>query len=260
MPSVPTPILAFKRLLRPALAKVTCEQHLEICPVKALEAALAREYALLQEKDALIQEKDALLAEQELLRSESDHRLLNGLQMVVSLLSLQSRSAPTSEAAAQLSVAANRVATIERVHRRLHFQDGTKTVALRKYLQDFCRDFSAISSFDPTPSLEILVEGVEIEIPTAKAIPLGFIANELITNAVKYGKGRIVLNLASTPDGHHALSVSNDGRALAQDFDPNACKGLGMKIVQSFVRKLGGEFHFERGPDDRGACFSVAFS
>ena len=252
--------MAFKRLLRPSAAKVTCDQHLEICPVKALEAALAREYALIQEKDALLLEKDALLAEQELLRSESDHRLLNGLQMVVSLLSLQSRAAPTSEAATQLSAAANRVATIERVHRRLHFHDGTKTVALRKYLREFCQDFSTISSFDPAPTLDILVEGGEIEVPTAKAIPLGFIANELITNAVKYGKGRIVVGLDSNSDGRHVLSVCNDGQALPQDFDPTAFKGLGMKIIQSFVKKIGGEFRFERGAENQGARFSVLFT
>lgn len=258
--SRPTPILAFQRLLRPSAAKVTCDQHLEVCPVKALEAALAREYALLQTKDALLLEKDALLAEQELLRSESDHRLLNGLQMVVSLLSLQSRAAPTSDAATQLSIAANRVGTIERVHRRLHFHDGTKTVALRKYLREFCQDFSTISSFDPALTLDILVEGSELEVPTAKAIPLGFIANELITNAVKYGKGRIVVGLEASSDGRHALSVSNDGQSLPDDFDPAAFRGLGMKIIQSFIKKIGGEFRFERGAENQGARFSVLFT
>jgi two-component sensor histidine kinase len=265
--SLPSQILAFKRLLRPSVAKVTCEQHLGICPVKALEAALAREYALLQEKDALLQEKDALLlekdalvAEQELLRSESDHRLLNGLQMVVSLLSLQSRAAPTTEAATQLSVAASRVATIERVHRRLHFHDGTKTVALRQYLREFCQDYSTISSYDPALTLAILAEGEELEVPTAKAIPLGFIANELITNAVKYGKGRIVVGLDSSSDGRHVLSVCNDGQALPKDFDPTIFKGLGMKIIQSFIKKIGGEFRFDRGTENQGARFYVLFT
>ena len=253
--SLPAQILAFKRLLRPSAAKVTCEQHLEICPVKALELALAREYALLQEKDALLQEKVALVAEQELLRSESDHRLLNGLRMVVSLLSLQSRAAPSSEAAAQLSVAAGRVATIGRVHRRLHFHDGTKTVALRQYLREFCQDYSTISSYDPALTLEILAEGEELEVPTAKAIPLGFIANELITNAVKYGKGRIVVGLNSSSDGRHVLSVWNDDQALPQDFDPTAFKGLGMKIIQSFIKKLGASFALIVVPKIRARAF-----
>lgn len=249
-----------KRFLRPPVILATCEHHLEICPVKALEASIAREHALIQEKDALLLEKDALLAEQEFMRSESDHRLLNGLQMVVSLLSLQSRSAIAPELATQLSVAANRVATIERVHRRLHFHYGTKTVALRNYLRELCRDFSIISSFDPAKTIEMQVEGTEIEVPTTKAISLGFIANELITNAVKYGKGRIAVSLESSPDGRNALIVSNGGQPLPPDFDPTAFKGLGMKIVQSFVQKIGGEFCVERGAEDHGARFSVLFS
>jgi two-component system, sensor histidine kinase PdtaS len=249
----PTPILDFKRLLRPLAGKVTRQQHLEKSSVKVLEAALAREHVLLLEKDAL-------LAEQEFLRAESDHRLLNGLQMVVSLLSLQSRAAVTPEVATQLRVAANRVATIERVHRRLHFHDGTKTVALRKYLREFCQDVSTISSFDPKLTLEILVEGTEIEVPTTKAIPLGFIANELITNAVKYGKGQIAVGLESSPDGRYALVVSNDGQPLPNDFDPTVFKGLGMKIVQSLVQKIGGEFRIERGVGNRGARFSILFT
>jgi two-component system, sensor histidine kinase PdtaS len=258
--SFPIPILALKRFLRPSAAKITCEQNRETSTVKVLEAALAREHALLLEKDALLLEKDALLAEQEFLRSESDHRLLNGLQMVVSLLSLQSRNAVAPEVAMQLSVAANRVATIERVHRRLHFHDGAKTVALRKYLREFCQDFSTISSFDCALTLEMLVEGTEIEVPTTKAIPLGFIANELITNAIKYGKGRIAVGLESESDGRYALVVSNDGQPLPQDFDPNAFKGLGMKIVQSFVQKIGGELRVERGAENHGARFFVLFT
>ena len=122
-----------------------CEQHLSRCPVNALEEALIREQNLLREKDAL-------LAEQELLRSESDHRLLNGLQLVVSLLSLQSRTAVTPEVAAQLSIAANRVATIERVHRRLHYNDGTKTVELKKYLTAFSASSTVAQTATPFPA------------------------------------------------------------------------------------------------------------
>ena len=73
-----------------------------------LREALAREEALLGQKDALIQQ-------QAVLRQEADHRLLNGVQMVVSLLSLQGRASENAEVASQLAVAANRVATIARV-------------------------------------------------------------------------------------------------------------------------------------------------
>src|SRR5450755_2481695 len=109
-----------------------------------LRAALAREEVLLGQKDELIRQQDVL-------SKESDHRLLNGLQMIVSLLSLQSRASPNAEAASQLAVAANRVATIKRVHRRLHCLDGVKTVAFEQYIEDLCDDFSAMLSSERKP-------------------------------------------------------------------------------------------------------------
>lgn len=261
-PVYPFPVsrLSFNRLWPPGITKPVCSWNQEDCPVDALRAALEREAILLNEKEILLQDQQVLLQEQKLLRTESDHRLLNGLQMVVSLLSLQSRSATMPELAMQLSVAANRVATIERVHRQLHFHDGTKTVGLKKYLEELCQNTASLSDTDKSPRLNVLVEGCEIVIPSATAISLGFIANELITNAIKHGKGKIIVGLDSDPDSGYALSVCNEGAPLPEGFDPNASKGLGMKIVRSLVKQIGGEFEFGRGADNQGARFVVRFS
>lgn len=240
----------FRHFASPGYA---CGQKLMGCPAEALRQSLARESDLLRQKEALIQE-------QELLRQECDHRLLNGLQIVVSLLSLQSRAAASPDVAAQLSVAASRVATIERVHRRLHSYDGARSVALKKYLEEFCRDFSSMGVSAGTSALNIAVEGCEAEVSTATAIPLGFIVNELITNAVKHGDGRIAVSLVADPAGGYALSVSNDGPPLPDGFDPARCKGLGMKIIRSLVQKIGGEFGFGREDEKQGARFVVLFS
>ena len=78
-----------------------------------LREALAREETLLCQKDQLIQH-------QAVLSQESDHRLLNSVQMIVSLLSLQGRASENAEVASQLAAAADRIATIGRIHRRLH--------------------------------------------------------------------------------------------------------------------------------------------
>ena len=239
----------YGRFLPSFLSRGVWEKPIEACPVKALEAALAREALALHEKDKL-------LIEHELLRAEADHRLLNGLQMVISLLSLQSRAALSPEVAEQLSIAVNRVAAIERVHRRLHFNDGSRTVALKESLQELCADSSDLSGTGQT----ILLEGCEVEALTVTAIPLGFIANELITNAVKYGKGGIVVRLVCESIGHYALSVSNDGPSLPVDFDPNTSKGLGMRIIRSFANKIGGAFSFGEGENHQGVCFVVRFS
>ena len=213
----------------------------------------------LAESQARLRQQDELIQKQELLNRESDHRLMNDLQMTISLLSLQSRSAPTPEAAAQLAVAANRVSMIARIHHRLHSYDGVQAIEFRKFLEDFARDFSAMLSSDERPE-RILVEGIEINLPATTAIPLGFIVSELITNAAKYGEGWIAIRLEPDPAHGYALSVSNNGPALPEGFDPAASKGLGMKIIQSFTRQIGGELRIGRSDDDKGAQFTVLFS
>jgi two-component sensor histidine kinase len=172
---------------------------------------------------------------------------------------LQSRGSTSPEAASQLAVAANRVAMIARIHHRLNSYEGVQTIEFKKFLADFGRDFSAMVSSHERPE-QVVVEGIEINLPVATAIPLGFIASELITNAAKYGKGRIAIRLQSNPEYGYALSVSNDGPALPEGFDPGASEGLGMKIIQSFAGQIGGELRVGRGDDGQGARFTVLFS
>jgi two-component sensor histidine kinase len=217
-----------------------------------LRDALAGEEALLRQKNELIQQ-------QEVLNNESNHRLLNGLQLVVSLLLLQSRASANADTASQLAGAANRVATIGRVHRRLHSFDGFQTFAFKQYLGDICGDIATMLSPGERPEQVIIVEAIDINVPTATGIPLGFIVNELITNAAKYGKGQIVVRLEASPEKGYALSVSNDDAILPEGFDPAACKGLGMKIIGSLIERIGGELRFGRGDKNQGTRFTVLF-
>ena len=214
----------------------------------SLREALAREETLLRQKDELIRQ-------QQVLGQESDHRLLNGMQMIVSLLSLQSRASANAEVA----VVANRVSAIARIHRDLHTCDGVQTVALKQYIEDLCRDFSTMLSSEKSLEQVIAVEGIEINLPTATGIPLGFIVNELITNAAKYGKGRIMVRLEANSGKGHALSVSNDGPPLPEVFDPAVRKGLGMTIIRSLVERIGGELRIGRGDKGQGTRFTVLF-
>ena len=105
----------------------------------------------------------------------------------------------------------------------------------------------------------IVVEGADCEIPTTLGIPLGFIVNELITNSAKYAKGHITVRVETTSPACHALSVWDDGPGLPAGFDPAKSKGLGMKIVLSLVKQIGGELHILPGDSGRGARFRVTF-
>lgn len=219
---------------------------------------VTQQRVLQREKDELLQQKDVLLEQKAMLAKEFDHRLLNSLQLISSLLSLQSRATKNPEAAAQLSIAGSRVAALGRVHRRLHVLDHLETVDFKQYIMRLCEDLSGMLFHDGEKHA-IVVEGEDIEIPTLLGIPLGFIVNEMVTNAVKYAKGTIKVRLVSTPVGY-SLSVLDDGPGLSEGFAPSGHKGLGMKIIQSLVKQIGGELQTGRGDHDRGARFTILFS
>jgi len=203
------------------------------------------------------------LSQQQVMHTqEFQHRLINGMQLIVSLLSMQSRSAATPEAAAQLSTAARRVAALGRVHRQLHLLDQQANVDLKNYLHQLCGDLSSLFFEDGSDAV-VVVEGDEIRIASATAIPLGLIVAELITNSAKYARGKIVVNLQSKSDGK-ALSVTDDGPGLPDGFDVEHGKGLGMKIIRSLAKEIGGQFYAmpgSRSPESPlgGAQFVVTF-
>jgi two-component sensor histidine kinase len=216
-----------------------------------LKAALAREAKLLREKRELLQRQD-------LLSQEFEHRLVNGLQMVVSLLSMQGRTATTPEVAAQLTTAAGRVAAFGRVHRQLHLLDSQKSVALKQYLQGLCDDLAGLL-FRDGAARAVVVTGADVRVPTALGIPLGFIVNELITNSAKFARGDITVRVEAS-SGALSLSVADDGPGLPAQFDPASSKGLGMKIIQSLARQNGGAVRFSAGDGGHGTRTTVAFA
>lgn len=205
--------------------------------------------------EELLRQKDALVAQQALSSSEAIHRLLNDLQIVVSLLSLQSRKSADAETASQLASAGSRVAAIARVHQRLQSVDCVQSLPLKQFLVDFCLDFSKLLGTDRP----IDVEGVEILLPRATAIPLSLVANELITNAVKYGTGAITVLVETHPKKGYALSVCNDGPPWLDGSDLTVGKGQGMRIVRSFVEKIGGELCVGGRDANQGTRFTVLF-
>jgi two-component sensor histidine kinase len=216
-----------------------------------LEAALAREEACLREKNELA-ERQVMLAQ------EFEHRLVNGMQLIVSLLSLQSRAATTPEATDQLLIAARRVSSLGRVHRRLHLLDHQDRVEFKEYLRNLCEDLSGLL-FQEGSGYAIVVDGMNVEIPTTLAIPLGFIVNELVTNSAKYAEGHVTVRIEATSPTDRVLSVIDDGPGLPAGFQPAHSKGLGMRIVLSLVQQIGGELRIVPGDNGRGTCFAVNF-
>jgi two-component sensor histidine kinase len=231
-------------------ARSSSEQKQREALSSELRAALAREEAWLREKQELLQRQD-------MLAQEFEHRLFNSLQSIIGLLSLQGRNGKP-EVASQLASAARRVAALGRVHHCLHLLDHQEMVEFKQYLEQLCGDLSDLL-LEERARHTILVEGEPVQIPTMFAIPLGFIVNEMITNSAKYAEGNIIVQLKTLPGVGHSLSVSDEGPGLPAGFDPTKSKGLGMKIVLSLAKQIGGELTIAPGENGRGLRFTVTF-
>jgi two-component sensor histidine kinase len=245
-------LLGFERMERLTAASYERKLAAHEATESELRKALARDQVLLRQKDDSIRQ-------QKMLTEECHHRLLNNLQMIVALLSLQSQKEANAETASRLTIAANRVRAIAGLHHHLHSMDGKPTVEFKPYLDLLCSDHSTMSMSDERPDQAIAVDAIEVSLPTTIGIPLGLIVNELITNAIKHGRGRITVTLAQSGKGH-ALSVSNGGSSLPEGFDPTACKGLGMTLVSSLAAQIGGELRIDRGDDNDCTRFTVLFA
>ena len=235
------------------------------CPLTVCASLVEGERQVAALRDEVAQERRALQAlrrrarRQELLGRESDHRLLNGLQLVASLLALQARRTASAEAAAALSVAARRVATIGSLHRRLQGQDAAGTLDLADYLRSVCDELDALLAAEYC-GVRIRFEGAALAAPRLVGLSLGFIAAELVTNAAKYGGGEIAVRLAAAGPHRFALSVSDQGAGFPPSYDPQANQGLGMKIIASLLRDLPGDLPWGPGGGGRGACLTVTFA
>lgn len=187
----------------------------------------------------------------ELMAREIDHRVMNSLQFVSGLLTMQSRAPGASDAAAQLQEAATRVSAVARVHRNFYSTD-TAEVSCIAFLSRLCSDLSEICG---TP---VEVEGDEGNVPTIWVQPIGLITNELVINAAKHGAGAIGVTYR-VAGSNHEIAVCDEGTGLPSDFSTDRSEGLGMKVVSTLARQLGGKLSAGANPRGRGSCFTVAF-
>lgn len=192
------------------------------------------------------------LSQANVLAREIDHRVMNSLQFVSAMLQLQRRTAEHPEVSAQLNLAANRVASVARVHRHFHIDPSINSTPVRKFLQSLCADLSSILG------VRINVEGDDELLPSTAIQPLGLLTNELATNAAKHGAGNITVTFSSREIC--TLAVCDEGKGVPKGFSPKTSNtGLGMKVVETLVHQLQGSLSVGANPAGRGACFTVAF-
>lgn len=193
------------------------------------------------------------VARAEIMAREIDHRVMNSLQFVSSMLTLQSREHDLTDATAeQLKIAANRVAAVARVHRHFQSDEAAETTSCITFLRRMCADLSDIVG------KPVIVCGDEGEVPTTRIQPIGLIVNELVTNSAKHGEGRIEVSYKIMDDTHE-ISVCDEGSGLPPSYDPSSGRGLGTKVVKALASQLGGRIAADRLPTGRGYCFTVTY-
>jgi two-component sensor histidine kinase len=188
-----------------------------------------------------------------LMAKEIDHRVMNSLQFVSGLLAMQSRTPDVGPAALHLQLAANRVAAVAQVHRHFYADEADEASCIA-FLRRLCEDLATILG------RSIFVHGDDGKVPTTWIQPIGLLVNELVTNAAKHGGGRIDVTYVQEA-GTHRIVVCDEGEGLPADFDPAAAdKSLGMRVVTSLARQLGGTLSAADREDTPGSCFTVSFT
>lgn len=183
----------------------------------------------------------------ELLLREADHRIKNSLQLVASLLGIQRSRLSNSEAAAALEGAILRVHAVAETHRALNQSADLRRVAFDQILQDLCRHAAQLN---PNVELKCCAEGT-IELDAERAMPLGMIVSEVVTNAVRhaYGAGRSGVVTARAAASGDALitEVTDEGVGFSSDAQPGA-SSLGTMIIRALSRQIGADLQIDSEP------------
>jgi two-component sensor histidine kinase/putative methionine-R-sulfoxide reductase with GAF domain len=191
--------------------------------------AIERQHADAQLRDAL--------EHQAMLTREMSHRVKNSLASVVGLLRVQGRNAQSKDVQNALNDAASRITTIAQVHDHLWRSNQIGFVDIADFAGELCHKLQETS-----PGHNVSCKFGHLMIPADKAIPLGLLINELVTNAAKHaypvGSGEIRVSGEHRGQDLH-VEVSDQGVGLPKDFDLDQPRvSLGFKVIKSLVGQL----------------------
>jgi two-component sensor histidine kinase len=217
-------------------------------------SAIARDITASKEADRKLK---ASLREKEALIKEVHHRVKNNLQVISSLLNLEAGRITEGAAAAAFRASQSRVRSIALFHESVYRSPDLTQVDMGRYLEDLLQALrSTYGSLGGGVTADFAAEGVVLGADLA--IPLGLLANELVTNAYKHafpgGRGRIDVSLHQRGD-EVTLVVSDDGVGLPADIDITKTESVGLSLVCSLAEQIGAIVEVTRG--DGGARFSV---
>jgi two-component system, sensor histidine kinase PdtaS len=205
------------------------------------------------------QQIKASLQEKEVLLKEIHHRVKNNLQVICSLLNLQSGYIRDAEALALFRESESRIRSMAMIHEKLYQNESLSRVDFAEYLASFSSLLFTTYVSNPTAvRLATRLDPVFLDIDTA--VPLGLIVNELVSNSLKYAypegrSGIVELTLRAGPDDQYTLSVRDQGVGLPTGFDVNKTGTLGLHLVNILSAQLGAALSVESNGD--GTVFEL---
>ncbi len=202
----------------------------------------------------------ASLLEKDVLLREIHHRVKNNLQIISSLLNLQSRHIEDATALDMFKESRNRVRSMALVHEKLYRSDDLAKVDFCEYIRRLGSHlFMAYGINSNTVELDVDVKDVFLDINTS--IPCGLIINELISNSLKHAfkdrtRGKIRVVLESQNNDKFRLVVSDNGVGFPKKFDLTKTESLGLQLVTMLIEQLQGKLVIER---NLGTSFEIYF-
>ena len=200
------------------------------------------------------------LVEKEVLLREIHHRVKNNLQIISSLLNLQSRHVEDEPALDMFQESRNRVRSMALVHEKLYRSNDLAKVDFCEYIQSLSRHLFMSYRVDSTDiDLNVDVKDVFLDINTS--IPCGLIINELVSNSLKHafsGRDRGKIHVAMRPEnnGKFKMVIRDDGVGLPKELKVTQTESLGLQLVTMLVEQLQGTLSVE---NKKGTSFEIVF-
>jgi chemotaxis protein methyltransferase CheR len=192
------------------------------------------------ERRRLEAEREAALAQAARLLEELNHRVMNSLAMIGSIISMEARNLTDEACEAAFARMRTRVDAVGNLYKTLSRSGSVDSVGTRDYLTALTENL--VASSGRADELSLRLDIADLPLSTQVAVPLGLVVNELITNSLKYayeGRARGLLSVMLRSEGEHMeLMIADDGPGI----DPAARvdSGLGQKLTSAFTNQLGG--------------------
>ena len=228
--------------------------------VDLLEKAFANALSAIRLKNERDAAEDALRLSNERLQTllkEVNHRVANSLQLVSAMVSMQSRHLGDDAARKALADTQRRIQAIAQVHRSLYTSDEVESVAVDEYLAAIVAELEDTWS-SPAARRDIRLTADPVKLETDKAVSLGMIVNELISNACKYAygddqSGEIRVTFARRNANQFELTVEDDGCGLVPGAEAQGT-GLGSRILTAMASSLSSKLTYD---DAHKGCRAV---